>query len=138
VNRWTALMSMVVAVTLVACGSGGGGGDSPTPPVTRPSSTAKLSILSPEPGAVIHGSEVLVKLDLTGGKITTVVSTDLKPDEGHIHLKLDGRTITLLGTLEATVTDLQPGDHVIEAEFVAADHGPFDPRVVTQVTFTVA
>ena len=51
------------------------------------------------------------------------------------HLKLDGQTITLLGGLEETVTGIEPGQHVIEAEFVAADHGPFDPRVLSQVTF---
>jgi hypothetical protein len=32
---------------------------------------------------------------------------------------------------------LSPGDHTLEAEFVAADHGPFDPRVVVHTTFTI-
>ena len=130
------VITAVLAAGMGACGSGSGS-TTPTPPVARPSSTATLEILSPQPGATITGTEVAVKLELTGGRITTVVSTKLTPYQGHIHVKLDGRTITLLGTLEETVTDLTAGDHVVEAEFVAADHGPFDPRVVTQVTFTV-
>jgi len=33
--------------------------------------------------------------------------------------------------------DVEPGRHLLQAEFVAADHGPFDPRVRTSVAFQV-
>jgi hypothetical protein len=79
---------------------------------------------------------VTVKLKLDGGRITKIVSKNLQPDVGHIHVRLDGRTITLLGSLTEPVP-VTPGGHVIEAEFVAADHGPFNPRVIAAVTFTV-
>jgi hypothetical protein len=128
----------VAAVVMAACGSGGGSSDSsPTTPVTRPSSTAQLLIASPSPGETVTGPTVHVKLDLQGATITKVVSTNLKPDEGHIHLRLDGRTITLLGSLEQDIPGVTPGPHLLEAEFVAADHGPFSPRVISSVTFTV-
>ncbi|HEY3208529.1 MAG TPA: hypothetical protein VGL18_01855 [Actinomycetota bacterium] len=42
-------------------------------------------------------------------------------------------SLTLSRTLE-----VGPGRHVLEAEFVAADHGPFNPRVRTSVAFRVA
>jgi hypothetical protein len=32
---------------------------------------------------------------------------------------------------------LPPGQHVVQVEFVAADHAPFDPRVLTQTAFQV-
>jgi hypothetical protein len=132
-------MAVTLALGLAACSSSPSPNSSTTVlPSARPSSTGVLTILSPQPGEVITGTSVDVKLQLTGATITKVVSTNLKPDEGHIHLKLDGVTITLLGSLEETVPNLTPGDHVIEAEFVASDHGPFNPRVVAQVTFTVA
>ena len=35
------------------------------------------------------------------------------------------------------VEGLAPGEHTLEAEFVAADHGPFDPRVTARATFTI-
>jgi hypothetical protein len=31
---------------------------------------------------------------------------------------------------------LDPGEHLLEAEFVAADHAPFSPRVLAKSTFT--
>jgi len=137
--RTMAALVVALAFGLAACSSSPSPSSSTTVPASaRPSSTGVLTILSPQPGDVITGTSVDVKLQLTGATITKVVSTNLKPDEGHIHLKLDGTTITLLGSLEETVPNLTPGDHVIEAEFVASDHGPFNPRVVAQVTFTVA
>jgi hypothetical protein len=133
----TAGAALVVAVALVACGTGGPS-DQTSPPTAaaRPSSSATLSIVAPEPGATIQGGSVTVRLDLQGGRITKQVSTNLKPDEGHIHLKLDGRTITLLGSLEESIPNVALGPHILEAEFVAADHGPFNPRVLATVTFT--
>jgi hypothetical protein len=133
------VLAAVAALVLGACSSGSGSTDgTPTSPVTRPSSTATITIVSPKTGETIAGGSVHVKLDLQGGKITKVVSTNLKPNEGHIHLRLDGRTITLLGSLEETIPDVTPGPHLLEAEFVASDHGPFNPRVISSVTFTVA
>ena len=32
---------------------------------------------------------------------------------------------------------MKPGQHILRAEFVAADHRPFNPRDFTQVTFEV-
>jgi hypothetical protein len=105
--------------------------------VARPQSTAKLMIIEPKTGAVLHTRTVVVKLSLVGGTITKEVTTNIKPNVGHIHIRLDGRTITLLGSLTDPVP-VTPGSHIIEAEFVAADHGPFDPRVLSAVSFTVA
>jgi hypothetical protein len=93
---------------------------------------------APKPGDVIEGGEVTVRLRVEGATVTQETTTRLAPDEGHIHLTLDGRLVTLLGGLEERLTGLAPGQHVIQAEFVAADHGPFSPRVIQVVTFTVA
>lgn len=131
-----AAAALVLAIGLAACN--GGSSDQAASPTaqSRPRSEAELTILMPEPGATIEGGSLSVRLELEGGRITEQVSTNLKPDEGHIHLKLDGRTITLLGTLEETIPNVPVGQHILEAEFVAADHGPFDPRVLATVTFT--
>ncbi len=133
--RWIAGFAGV-SLLLAACSGGGTSGQGT--PVPRPRSTATISILEPQPGATAQGGQVNVRLELKGGTITTVVSTDLQPNVGHIHLRLDGRTITLLGSLDETVPNVSPGQHVLEAEFVAVDHGPFDPRVISTVTFTMS
>ena len=60
-----------------------------------------------------------------------------QPDTGHIHLSLDGALISMSGD-QLQVIDLRnvsPGAHTLTADFVAADHLPFDPPVTTQVTF---
>jgi hypothetical protein len=31
----------------------------------------------------------------------------------------------------------RPGQHVVQVEFVAADHAPFEPRVLAQAAFDV-
>jgi hypothetical protein len=104
----------------------------------RPSSSARLQILSPQAGAMFHGdpASVPVRLRLVGGKIVSVTSTKLVPNEGHIHLFLDGALVSMSYVL---ANDLQvaPGIHRLEAEFVAVDHGPFDPRVQASVVFQV-
>jgi hypothetical protein len=133
-------LAVVMAALTGLMGAGCGSGDpsnGPTTAVQRPASTGMIEILEPTPGAVVQGTEVPVRIELTGATLAEQVTTDIKPDEGHIHLKVDGRTVTILGTLEERLTGLSAGSHVLEVEFVAADHGPFNPRVIQVVTFTV-
>jgi hypothetical protein len=132
-HQWIGAAVAAAVLFLGSCSSGDHSGQAAG---ARPSSTATLAIVEPQPGAVIQGSEVGVKLELNGGRITSQVSTRLEPDLGHIHLKLDGTTVTLLGSLAEVIPDVSPGQHVLEAEFVAVDHGPFDPRVISTATFT--
>ena len=105
----------------------------------RPSSTASLSFERPSPGQDVSAQELPVVLRLEGGRIVSATSTTLRPDEGHIHLSLDGRLISMTyGTLQTVdLRDARPGEHQLEAEFVAGDHGPFNPRVTASVEFRV-
>jgi hypothetical protein len=124
----------VVAVVLGACDGGAaetnGGGD-------RPASTARIRILQPEPGAVVPTDQVVVEVELTGATLVEEATTRVEPDEGHIHISVDGETITLLGGLREEVPGLEPGTHLLEVEFAAGDHGSFEPPVIESVTFTV-
>ncbi len=110
------------------------------PSGARPASTVTLSIDTPKPGATATGKELEVVMSLPGGKIIDTSTTALTPDTGHIHLSLDGRLVSMTYGLVQLVdiSALAPGPHTLEAEFVAADHGPFDPRVTATVTFTKA
>jgi hypothetical protein len=138
--RRTTFITALLALSLVAAAcTGGKDGPSPTTPtapVSRPSSTAKLRILSPTEGQTITGKTVTVVVSLTGAKIVKPVSTVLKPNEGHIHVSLDNALVTMTASLK-TVLPVTPGHHVIEVDFVANDHGPFDPPVVAVVTIDV-
>jgi hypothetical protein len=132
---------MALALTAVACGGGSDAG-SPTATAsgftgTRPSSTGVLAIVSPTDGEVVHGSTVDLKIDLKGAKIVSLTSTDLKPDEGHIHVILDDQLVSMTTGTELKIPNVAPGHHLIRVEFVATDHGPFDPRVLALVSFEV-
>jgi len=113
---------------------------SPTPTADRPASTASITIVRPTSGEVVHGNQMEVVMTLPGGTIVNTTSTKLTPDTGHIHLSIDDRLVSMTyGLVQVLdVSDLAPGQHTLQAEFVAADHGPFDPRVLASVTFTKA
>jgi len=110
-----------------------------TPSGVRLSSTATLAIDRPAAGQTVAGPQVEVVMSLDGGRIVDSASTTLTPDTGHIHLSLDGKLVSMTyGLVQLVdVQGLSPGEHTLEAEFVAADHAPFDPRVVARITFTI-
>jgi len=135
-------LALIVATALVlaACGSSDGGdrGTGATAPTSdRPSSTAKLAILAPKVGQVVHGSSVDLRVKLQDAKLVPATTTHIVPDEGHLHVILDDTLISMTEGLEQTIPDLAPGEHRIMVEFVASDHAPFDPRVVSVVAFEV-
>ena len=103
----------------------------------RPASTVSLRFLAPQDGSVASGDELTVRLDLTGGTITSVTSTTVTPDTGHVHLSLDGTLVSMVGGVLQVVNlrGVPPGTHTLTATFVAADHLPFDPQVTAEVTF---
>ena len=105
--------------------------------ISRPSSSARLAIVSPRHGETIHGTpaSIAVELRLDGGTIVPGSSLHLVPNEGHIHLYLDGSLVSMTG-LESQIS-ASPGQHVLRAEFVAVDHEPFQPRVIASVAFQV-
>jgi hypothetical protein len=84
---------------------------------------------------MVSGTTLHVQLKLVGAEIVPQTSTSLSPDKGHIHLSLDGRVISMSYGVEQDVA-VAPGVHLLQAEFVATDHFPFNPRVITAVTFT--
>jgi hypothetical protein len=109
----------------------------PGPSFIRPSSTARLEIVSPRPDGAIRGdpATVVIELRLIGGTIVPTTSTDVEPNRGHIHVFLDDRLLSMTG-LHSTILAV-PGTHTLRAEFVASDHGPFRPPVTASVTFRV-
>lgn len=131
-----AVLVAVLAAFVVGCGSSQGGSREGSQPNRGPRirSTASLAINEPLPGAAVAAGRVRVRLTLTGGRVVAETTTRLAPDEGHIHLLLDGKVISMTYGVEQEITVVK-GPHVLEAEFVANDHLAFEPRVITTVTF---
>ncbi|MGH2636947.1 MAG: hypothetical protein ACRDHU_12490 [Actinomycetota bacterium] len=136
------MVATLLAWSLAACGSGSDGGGSPSPgattsPIARPSSAAELTIDSPKNGEVVRGATVNLRVGLEGARIVPLTTTELSPDEGHLHVLLDDELISMTEGLRQSIPDVAPGPHRLTVEFVAADHAPFDPRVVAVVAFEV-
>jgi hypothetical protein len=139
-TRARAAVLLAAALALAACSGGDGGSAAPaatTVAAARPSSPAKLTIESPRNGQTIHQDRPEVRLNLVGAKIISRTTTHIQGDEGHIHLIVDGRLVNMNYGLSQRLPQLTPGQHVLQVEFVAADHAPFEPRVLTQAAFQV-
>lgn len=122
---------LLLVLTATACGGDG------TP--ARPHTEATLDILAPEPNATT-GPDLTVELRLRHATLvaTSVSAGEVDPRRGHVHVSVDGRVIAMASDLEVPVSGLTPGEHTIQAEFVATDHLPFANEVLAAVTFTVA
>jgi hypothetical protein len=117
---------------LTACGDKKSQSTVPSRPVTN----ARLQILEPTPNQET-GPDVTVKVGLTGAKEVQPAQGDVKPDEGHIHIVLDGQIVAMAYGTQQDLHGLKPGKHSLQADFVAIDHLPFQNRVLAAVIFSV-
>jgi hypothetical protein len=143
--RSTRMAYVVLAVCFLgaACSRGGTPDQTPTPSSTidinnRPSSPAVLKILEPKNGQVVHGMSTPLKMSLQNAKIVPATTTHIIGTQGHVHVILDNKLVSMTYGLKQTLGNLTPGTHLLRAQFVASDHAPFNPPVFAQaVTFTV-
>ncbi|HXJ62203.1 MAG TPA: hypothetical protein VNN79_00475 [Actinomycetota bacterium] len=132
----------LLALTAAACGGGTGDGGSPSPPThqatSRPSSPVTVTIVTPKNGEQFQaGEKIPVVVKLTGAKIVKQSTTNITPTTGHLHMYVDDAIVSMNYQTTNTLTEVKPGMHVMKVEFVAADHLPFDPRIIQAVTFQV-
>jgi hypothetical protein len=145
-HRPLAGLALVAILALTACG--GAAGSTPAtsqlaipasgpPPSGRPSSPAVVRIVSPTQGAVVKGPNVHIVVAVDNATVVQQTTTTVKPDEGHVHLYLDNALTYMAYTLQQDLP-VTTGTYILKAEFVAADHAPFNPRVWSdQIIFTV-
>ncbi|HEV7865525.1 MAG TPA: hypothetical protein VGR20_22700 [Acidimicrobiia bacterium] len=129
------LLAGVLLLALTGCGSGDGKSGASKVPL-RPVTDARIQILAPTPNQET-GPDVTVQVKLIGAKVVPQVAGPIKPDEGHIHVALDGTVVNMTYTDSQVLTGLTPGQHSVQVDFVATDHVPFLNRVTAGVLFTV-
>ena len=131
---WLLVPAMLAAVVLAF--TAGSWAPKSKPSKVRPVTPARLAVVDPRPNSTT-GPNVTVKLDLIGGTISPVSSNKLSPTEGHVHLFVDNKLVSMTFGLTQDLDNLSPGPHSVRAEFVAADHAPFKNPVVAAVLFQV-
>jgi hypothetical protein len=146
VRRLSALATALVLLVVAACAGSGSATVppsiaaslvAPTPAGSRPSSPAILTFVSPTPNEVVTGATLHVVLSLQDATIVPATTTNISPTTGHVHLYVDNALVSMNYALTQDLP-VHPGTYVLQAEFVAADHAPFDPRVKTpEIIFTV-
>jgi uncharacterized membrane protein len=109
----------------------------PAPAVDRPESTAVVRIAAPVEGQRVSTATLGVVTEIRGATVVDGSATEVTPDTGHVHVYLDDRLMSMAYAPEQEIAIdwLSPGPHVLRVEFVAADHGAFEPPVETSVTF---
>jgi hypothetical protein len=132
-TRWAFPLVLASVVTVGACSPKGSSS------AARPSTTARLAITSPTPDETVPPNFTL-SMDLIGAKVVapTVTGGVLRGDEGHIHVSLDGKLISMAYGTSQDMMNIAPGPHTVQAEFVASDHNPFKNRVIAAVAFSVS
>lgn len=136
------ILFAVTAALVLASGCTSGSTASPSgsgqaTAAVRPSSPAVVTITEPVSGTQLSGTSVHTVLTLMGARIVSAATTNIRPDEGHIHLYVNNALVSMNYGLEQDFA-VVPGTYVLKAEFVAADHAPFNPRVwSSEVFFTV-
>jgi hypothetical protein len=123
---------LAVTVTLTGCG----GSKAKTSSTNRPTTAARLQIVQPTANQVTGANTDLV-MNLIGARVVQPAKGTLRGDEGHIHVSLDGQLVSMTYGTSQPLTNLKPGQHIIQAEFVAIDHLPFKDRKIAAVIFTV-
>jgi hypothetical protein len=95
---------------------------------------ARVQITQPTPNQVV-GTDTTLVVNLIGGKVVDRTTPPLTPDEGHIHVTLDGQLVSMAYETTQELRGLKPGSHTVTAEFVAVDHQPFKNRPTAAVIF---
>jgi uncharacterized lipoprotein YmbA len=136
----SASLLLSLALALTACASPEASTATPSAassPSARPSSSAIVTITSPKNGEAVTGTKVKVTVSLENARIVSATTTNIRPDQGHLHLYVNNVLTSMNYQLDQELT-VHAGTYAVKVEFVAADHAPFNPRVISPVVvFTV-
>src|SRR2546421_11794632 len=127
-SGWAAVTPLVL-LALAGCSKDG---STSLQSAARPATEARIQILAPTPNQET-GPDVTVQVKLFGAKEVPQVAGPIKPDEGHIHVSLDGNVVAMAYGDTQVLKGITPGQHSVQVDFVATDHIPFRTRVTPGV-----
>lgn len=124
----TGFLSLLLILLLSGCGTYGApaGGEA----------AGSFEITSPAAGASVEGPSVTLQVEVANLLLQTPGGGN-QPNQGHLHLYLDGGSDYDV-VYEAThALALAPGEHTLRVELRNNDHSPLSPPVAQEVSFTV-
>ena len=121
---------------LAACGGSQPNSHASSSGTGRPITPGRLEILQPTANQQTEPNLTAV-LKLTGATFAGQTTTNVTPNQGFIHISVDNQQLEIVDTTEVPLYGIAPGPHVLQAEFVASDHAPFQNRPTASVSFTV-
>lgn len=87
--------------------------------------TPSIVILSPANNTYVGGPDVTVSFAVFNFLVVQPIGQPNAPNEGHIHILVNGKYYELLGAVgPAVITGLAPGTYIIEVELVNNNHTP--------------
>jgi hypothetical protein len=135
--------ALLLGCVVASCGGSKAGSPSSSPSSAapaaasaRPHTDAQLQIVTPTANQVT-GPTTDLQLSLQGAQVVSPTQLTNAPNQGHVHVSIDGKLISMTYGLSQPLTGLTPGPHTLQAEFVANDHQPFANRVIAAVLFKV-
>ncbi|MEP7056020.1 MAG: hypothetical protein ABI912_12320 [Actinomycetota bacterium] len=128
-KQW--VFAAIAVVAIAAAATAGMWAPKKRASASRPTTIARLAILSPQTDQVVP-LHTEVKVQLTGGTLLDPAVT--KGSGGHLHVSVDGSLISMTDKLDQQV-QLTPGRHTVTAEYVAPDHASFKTPVIAAVVF---
>ncbi len=94
-----------------------------------------LTIVSPAEGAGLSESDVAVSVKVSSFTIKGAAGAN-QPNEGHLHMTLDGGALTMVYGGSHTISGVPEGKHILAVELVNNDHSSLSPPVKKEVSFT--
>jgi hypothetical protein len=99
---------------------------------------AKIAVVSPSAGTVVHGNSVPVDVNITHFRVACqFAGTSNKMGVGHYHIELDGSLINMFCSPRAAVSmqNVKPGHHTLMVLAAENDHTD-DMHSAQKVSFT--
>lgn len=101
--------------------------------VTTPARPA-FEVVSPTPGDTVRGTSAELRI-ASRDIVITDQGTSLRDRQGHFHVTLDDRTYVVVYGRGFTLSDLDPGPHVLTVQPAQNDHSPFPGLDAVTVRF---
>jgi hypothetical protein len=138
-----------VALVAAGCGSSNKGGTTAgssvpatpskaAPAMASANTGARLSVVAPKAGAVVHGNSVPFDVGISNFKVDCrVAGTPDRQGVGHYHVELDGALINMFCTNRDRVSlqNVKPGAHTLTFLAATNDHTD-DMKSARKVKFT--